>query len=275
VQTLFGGDRYQQAISDLLSRLNAAGLVAVLDLHRSAPGSGASNRQEQMPDRDHSIEFWRQVAGTFGANSMVVFDLFNEPWPLDNRDSPQAWACWRDGGCILDSQNGAGNYAAAGMNELITAVRSTGATNVVVAGGVFYAEVLDHWLDYRPADPLNNLAASFHAYSFNDCSTLSCYDNAPAQVASSVPLVVGEVGPDLAGGMEPTDASCPASAVANTGFATAFFDWADRHGVSYTAWSWNPWGDCWSLVKSAGGIPTTPWGKQVMARLSKNAQSRE
>src|SRR4029450_4471621 len=75
VKEAYGGANYQRAIQDLVTRLHDNGFVVVLDLHRSAPGDGKSTQQEQMPDRDHSVEFWRQVAASYKDDSSVVFDL--------------------------------------------------------------------------------------------------------------------------------------------------------------------------------------------------------
>src|SRR2546425_9545414 len=45
--------------------------------------------QAPMPNRDHSPEFWRQVAAAYKGNTSVIFDLFNEPFP-DNSARPPA-----------------------------------------------------------------------------------------------------------------------------------------------------------------------------------------
>ena len=267
VKPAYGGRRYQQAIRDYVHLLNAAGIVVVLDLHRSAPGKAASLHQEQMPDRDHSLTFWRQVATAYRNNSSVVFDLFNEPWPYADPSSARAWRCWRDGGCRLVSQNGGAPYTAAGMNELIAAIRSTGAHNVLAVGGIHWAEMLDRWLQYRPSDPMHNLVASFHNYSYNRyCKNASCYDTTLAKVAAAVPLYVGEVGPDL------LDTRCTKKSDGHTGFSRRILDWLDRHGSSYTSWTWNRWGDCYSLVSNASGTPTPLWGREIRARLAANAR---
>src|SRR5207247_1916443 len=127
--------------------------------------------------RDHSVTFWRSVAATFRSYPFVVFDLFNEPAPYGEADTTRAWQCWRDGGCTLTAKNGGGSYVAAGMAELVRAVRAAGAPNLLLAGGVYWSEMLSHWLEYRPDDPLHNLAASFHDYSFNTrCADQRCYD---------------------------------------------------------------------------------------------------
>jgi endoglucanase len=267
VKSAYGGASYQKAIRDYVQLLRDHGFVVVLDLHRSAPGQAASNEQEQMPDRDHSLQFWREVAGSYKDDPGVVFDVFNEPWPYNDVSSPRAWQCWRDGGCELTSQNGGQTYIAAGMNELVATIREAGARNVIAVGGIHWAETLDRWLEYRPSDPLQNLVAAFHNYQHNRyCIDETCYDTVLARVAAAVPLYAGELGPDT------VDDDCTAHSVGYTGFSKRILDWLDAHGASYTAWSWNAWRDCYSLVSSYSGSPTPIWGREVRARLARNAQ---
>jgi hypothetical protein len=267
----YGGARYRSAIADYVHRLHAHGFVVVLDLHRSAPADGRSTRQEQMPDRDHSPEFWRQVAAAYKDDESVIFDLYNEPAPFAESDTERAWLCWRDGGCTLTSRNTGQPYTAAGMDELIAAVRSTGARNVLAVGGIRWAEVLDRWLRYRPSDPLDNLIASFHAYAFNSvCADRRCYDDVLGRVAEAVPLFAGEVGPD---GLTAPGKPCPADAEGRSGFSDEVLDWLDRHGAGFTAWTWNAWGDCTSLVADDRGTPTPRWGRQLRDRLAAEPSS--
>jgi hypothetical protein len=267
VKPAYGGAAYRKAVRGYVDRLLKQGFVVVLDLHRTAPAKGVSRKQEQMPDRDHSLTFWRQVAAAYKGDTSVVFDLFNEPWPYAEAGGPRAWKCWRDGGCRLVSQNTGRTYTAAGMNEIVATIRSTGARNILAVGGVHWAEVLDGWLEYQPFDPLHNVIASFHNYSYNRfCKGDACYNTVLAEVAASVPLFAGEVGPDT------VDAKCTEKSVGNTGFAKRVLDWLDSHGASYTPWSWNAWHDCYSLISSYSGTPTAIWGKQVKARLAANQQ---
>jgi endoglucanase len=269
VPAAYGGPAYRRAVVEFVNLLHRNGFVAVLDLHRSAPGDAASLEQEQMPDREHSVTFWREVATAFRSYPSVVFDLFNEPAPYGESDTVRAWQCWRDGGCLLTAKNGGGHYVAAGMAELLHAVRDAGAPNLVLAGGIHWSEMLNRWLEYRPADPLGNLAAAFHDYSFNtDCAGPRCYDGDLARVAAQVPLFVGEIGPELDLGPAAAGTSCPSSAIRDTGFARTIFDWLDAHGASYTAWSWNAWPSCWSLVTDWSGAPTPVWGRLVRQRLA-------
>jgi endoglucanase len=272
VQPQYGGAAYQRAIEDYVAQLNRAGFLAVLDLHRNAPGNAKSLNQEQMPDRDHSIEFWRQVAQRFGRNGSVLFDLFNEPAPYGEADTDRAWACWRDGGCVLKSANSGAPYVAAGMNELISAIRSTGARNVLIAGGIYWAEMLDRWLEFQPSDPMSNLAASFHAYSFNiRCAAIECYQTAVATVSSRVPMLVGEIGPDLKIDYDHAHDHCAPADIGHTGFDETLFDWLDQHQISYTAWTFNKWSSCWALISDWAGTPEPIWGAFLRQRLAGQA----
>jgi len=188
-----------------------------------------------MPNRAHTPEFWRQVATAYKGNDRVIFDLFNEPFPDSNSDTPEAWRCWRDGGSCSGM-----SFQAAGMQELVDAVRGTRRHNVIILGGVQYAAGLSHWLANKPSDPLNNVAASWHIYNFSWCNTAACWDTDAAPVAQQVPLVLGELGQNDRG----------------SGFVTALMDWMDARQGSYLAWVWDVWGSWSDLIASYDGTPT-------------------
>jgi hypothetical protein len=245
VKPELSGASYQRAIADYVGLLTRSGLVVILDLHWSAPGTAVALGQQPMPDREHAPEFWRQVAAAYKTNTAVLFDLFNEPFPDTNADTPEAWRCWREGGTC----RGVG-YQAAGMQELVSAVRSTGATNVILLGGVQYAARLSQWLAHRPTDPLGNVAASWHVYNSSWCNTRSCWDGEAAPVAAQVPLVLGELGEDDRG----------------SGFVDSLMDWMDARQGSYLAWVWDVWGSALDLITSYDGTPT-PYGATFKARF--------
>src|SRR5438309_4937056 len=127
VAPAYSGANYARAISDYVALLNRAGLVVILDLHWSAAGTAIALGQAPMPDRDHTPQLWREVATAYGSNNRVIFDLFNEPLPDNNADTPEAWRCWRDGGTCTGM-----TFQAAGMQELVDTIRSTGATTVIM-----------------------------------------------------------------------------------------------------------------------------------------------
>jgi len=71
-----------------------AGLVVILDLHWSAAGTAiALGQAADAATATIRPEFWRQLATTFKGNDRVMFDLFNEPFPDNNSDTPEAWRC--------------------------------------------------------------------------------------------------------------------------------------------------------------------------------------
>src|SRR2546428_579801 len=157
------------------------------------------------------------------------------------------WRCWRDGGTCTGL-----SYQAAGMQELVNAVRRAGAKNVIMLGGVQYSATLSSWLASRPTDSLNNTAASWHIYNFSWCNTQACWDRDAALVAQRVPLVLGELGQNDRG----------------SAFVTALMDWMDARQGGYLAWSWDVWGDPLDLIASYDGTPTT-YGQTFKARFSR------
>jgi endoglucanase len=266
----YAGAPYRHAIEQYVALLTSHGFAVILDLAGTAPDGEHALNEEEMPDSS-SIAFWRSAAAVFLRNSSVLFDLFNEPWPLRNAGTPAAWACWRDGGCTETSRNGGERYRAVGMQQLVDVVRSTGARNIIIAEGIQYAADVGHWLEYRPRDPAGNLIASVHVYSYNPCSALRCYNGAMRRVAARVPLLIGEFGPDvtISQSVLASDGSCPASDIGSASFDRTLLGWARRNGASWTAWTWNAWeGACWSLIRSFDGTPTSPYGVMIKSALA-------
>ena len=108
-------------------------------------GTGTVKNKTTKPIH-HAPAFWRSVARTFRRDAAVVFDLYNEPHEI-------TWGCWRDG-CTMPA-----GWRAAGMQALVDAVRSTGARQPVIATGIRWGTDLSSWLEYRPDDPTDQLAA--------------------------------------------------------------------------------------------------------------------
>ncbi|WP_152648849.1 cellulase family glycosylhydrolase [Streptacidiphilus anmyonensis] len=247
VNPAYAGANYIAAVKAYVSLLEQNGLNVILDLHwtdgaytgNSSGCSGATAVcQKPMPDAAGAVPFWTSVATTFKGDDAVVFDLFNEPYPDRATGSEtSAWECWLNGGTCP----GIG-YTVAGMQSLDNAVRGTGATNVVMLGGLAYSNDLTQWLAYEPHDPTGNVAASWHSYNFNACSSSSCWNAQIAPVAAKVPLVTGELGEN----------DCA------HGYLDSVLPWLDSIGASYLAWTWNTW-DCASgpaLISSYDGTPT-------------------
>ena len=139
------------------------------------------------------------------------------------------------------------------MQTLVNAVRSTGAGNVIMLGGLTWSNDLTGWLPHQPADPDHNLAASWHSYSFNACSTKSCWTAHIAPVVAKVPVIAGEIGEN----------DC-----ADT-YIDPLTRWLNSKSTSYLAWTWNTDFNCATgpgLITSYTGTPT-PYGAGYEADL--------
>jgi endoglucanase len=251
------GAAYQSAVKTYVSLLNNSGIVAILDLHwtdglytgnSSGCASAQATCQKPMPDAAQSVPFWSSVASTFKGNNSVIFDLFNEPFPSRATGSETTgWQCWLSGGTCA----GIG-YQVAGMQTLVNTIRATGASNVLMLGGIEFSNDLTQWLQFKPTDPDNNLVASWHSYNFNTCSTQACWTSQIAPVAASVPVMAGEIGEnDCAGG-----------------YINSLMSFLDSQGISYLGWTWNAW-DCSqgpSLITDYTGA-ATPFGAAFKAHI--------
>src|SRR5262249_5464473 len=147
----------------------------ILDMQYS--GSGSTTTNAPMANKTYSARMWNSIATVFKNDTKVMFDLVNEPRDI-------SWPCWKDGT----------DCSYMGMQELINSIRSTGAKNVILAGGLSSANDLSGWLANEPKDSTGNLAASWHVYGNKECSTTTCYESEIAPVAAVVPLIAGEIG---------------------------------------------------------------------------------
>ena len=160
IQPKFGGESYRRAIRAWVTRLERQNLYVILDLHWAAPGEEQATGIIPMPDADHATDFWRSVAAAYKDDHAVLFDLYNEPHDV-------SWDCWQHG-CEIDDER-VGSYRAAGMTELLEAVRSTGAMQPVMLGGTEWARDDEGWLAHLPPDPAHAEVASNHTYDFAAC----------------------------------------------------------------------------------------------------------
>ncbi len=188
----YSGQNYINAVKSFVSVLHNAGMYVILDLHWNAVGPGSPQSQQVSADQEYSSAFWtrleglllrsqlirsRSVANTFINDTAIIFDLYNEPHDI-------TWPCWRDG-CTVNGFN------VAGMNALIQAVRNTGSTAPIMAGGLAWANDLSQWLAYKPTDPLNRLIASHHSYNFNACISPSVRAFRHARLQLTCPASAG------------------------------------------------------------------------------------
>ena len=228
VPAQYAGANYMNAITGFVNRLHARGLYAEVSLMWAAPGTQQALDHPKILDQDHSPAAWTAIANAFRDDPNTIFGLQSEP-----HDIP--WACWKNGGSSCSV-----GYTALGMQGALDAIRATGATNVVTASGIDWANNLEQWLTWKPSDPLNQLMAEQHVYGGNTCYTPTCLTQYTRPVADAVPVIFGEYG-------EHYNNSCDST---NT---SAMITWADQNNVNYEAWTWDTWGTCSDLIADFSG----------------------
>jgi hypothetical protein len=250
VNQAFGGTQYQNAVAAYVNLLTSNNIAVIINLHFSAPGVQLAKDQAPMADLDHSPAFWQSVALRFKDNSAVLFEPYNEPHPDGGNNTPDAWRCWRDGGICPGV-----SFVAAGMQELVTAIRGTGATNIIIVTGNKWGSQLDRWLQYRPTDPLNQLAAGWHSYGDGlDCQDEACWNSTLKTVLQQVPIIATEIG----------ELDCGHS------YIDRVMNFLDQNGQSYLAWSWGPF-DCAgdpALLQDWSGTPSQTYGQGFKNHLT-------
>ena len=245
IPATYAGETYRAAIADWVALLRQRGMVVIVALDWSGTGTTDDVARRPMPARATAPAFWTQVATRFAGDRAVLFDVYAAPWPNGNRLDAEAWRCWREGGTC-----GHVDYEAAGMQELVTAIRNAGATNVVLVAGVQYGSNFNEWLANRPFDPRGNLGAAWRIFDNFTCARTTCWDSWAAPVAAAVPLVLTEFG----------DAS------GSTTLPLALVDWTEAHRASWLAAGWRATGAAADLVSDWDGTPTT-YGATLRARL--------
>jgi hypothetical protein len=226
-----GGANYRRAIESYVTLLHQHHLMVILDLHVVSPHGVNAPAVEDMADAKHALAFWKSVASAYKDDHSVLFDAYNEPHNI-------SWPCWLHG-CSTPG------YATAGMQSLVEAIRSAGATQPIMLGGRAYSHDLGRWLANEPKDPDRQLIASVHVYGRLSPCDGSCRATL-ARVAKKVPVVTGELG----------ETDCKQR------YIDDYMRWADAHDVSYLGWTWDA-GKSWSckggptLITDYDGTPTT------------------
>lgn len=244
---------YQGMVNSIVNFCNANNAYVLLDLHWSgtyagtaptdptgcngANGWGTATGQQQMPDAN-AVTFWGSVASTYANNPSVLFDLYNEPFP-------QTWPLWLSGG----STGGTPAWTP-GMQSLLNTVRSAGATNVCVIGGLNWCQIFTGVPSY-PVTGSNFMFAT-HLYGNQVGNTTSGWASRVSPATVFGPIFVGEMAPNT---------SCN---VDDPTYDTNIFSWIGSPSIAGgTAWSMTT-NSCPNLLSSAStSYPTSAWGSAV------------
>ena len=232
------------AVADYLQR---RGKYLVLDLH------------EYRAARPHHAAFWLDAATRYKDHPGVIFGLLNEPHDI-------SWEVWRNGG--LTTAEGTGSAPAEnaeklaaertiGMQGLVDAVRSTGAKNLVSAGGLDWAYTLDGVLNGYALDD-DNLMYESHCYPWK-----KGWKKAFLDAAEKYPVLLGEVGAQD----KPMPWENEKSFVPPEQWVPDMLGLIQERRLNWTAWSFHPkCSPC--LLLNWDYKPTPYWGVPARRALS-------
>lgn len=250
----------QANLKQIVANANAAGLYVILDLHWTAPNAfGCPQGQGAMPDADNTVAFWSSVASSFKDNPAVLFEIFNEPFATNNYsnwvesltastpsgqsgtdldilinggtyDNGYMYQC--NNGCSLtmgqEYTANTGAFHTVGYQQIINAIRATGANNVILMNPLGWAGQIATWLNARPTDPAGQLAVGWH----EDGGSTA---DAQQVLALNLPIVITEA----------------------YSIGDATFNWAIGNGVGFSYWSWVDWGGGGLLSNAKTSTPNS------------------
>ncbi len=263
------GNNYQAAVANMVSQANAAGMYAILDLHWAAPGTTCPMGQAQMADADHSLDFWTQVATAYKNNPAVMFDLFNEPFISHFSGDPWSYIMSGANGSFSgfpaygksgDQQTINTAWNVASYQQMIDAVRATGAANIVLIGSLSYTADLSGWLSHMPRDPQGQIAATWHPYPTYGAAfgtpqyaqpgfAPQVFTEVRNIMAAGIPVLATETG-------DQDTVGTPGAPLVET--ITQF---VDANSIGLLGWTWDVWtGPNDVLIKDVNGTPTDGYG---------------
>jgi hypothetical protein len=252
-----GGASYRKLVDSVVKKISSHNCYVLLDLHWSdADQWGQNIGQHVMPD-DNSLAFWKDMAARYANNPAVFFDLYNEPHDV-------SWDVWQHGGDIDEHNQEASRglhvqYHSPGMQAMLNTVRSTGAKNVVIAGGTDWAYDLSGLLTGHALIDPNGYGVMYatHIYPWK-----KDWDTHVTPAAEHYPVYVGEVG------CNPWRQGDPAYQKVDTAvWAPQVMDYINDHDFNWTAWSFHP-GAAPCLITGWDYQPTSYWGAYVKAALA-------
>ena len=209
-------NQYQTLVKQTVDTLTKLNLNVILNLEWTNAGGQifGGGTQLAMPDSD-SISFWQQVAGIYASFPNVLFEVFNEPHIF-------SWSCWING-CQISGDVGTDHqrytYAGIGMQQLVDTIRSTGAANLILVGGLNWGYDLSQLPTYHLSG--TNIVYDTHPYDYYGKQPIN-WDADFGNVSSLYPLFSAESG----------EYDC------GTSYMSQLINYFDAHDISWVGWAW-------------------------------------
>jgi hypothetical protein len=251
-----GGLAYRQQVDEAVQFSISHGAYVILDLHRF----GAV--------RPEHVEFWHDAAKHYKNHTGVLFDIFNEPHST-------SWEVWRNGGWVGERTTRADEdsflpdhektkakkgFESPGMQKLVDAIRSEGARNVIIAGGLDWAYDLSGIVNgYALTDSSGNgIMYSTHIYNWK-----RDWADKVLRAAENHAIFVGEVGADV---KKMTFIDLKLQEDPYT-WVPDMLGLIQKHRFNWTAWSFHP-RTTPVLISDWNFTPTPFWGAFVKEALA-------
>jgi endoglucanase len=250
---------YAGAVDRVVNSITSRGMVALLTLHNNGRTACDVSEEQRMADAPGSLTFWQQVATRYQSNPLVAFDLYNEPHDV-------SWDQWLNGGTLTDPDGL--TWQATGMRQMFDTVRQTGAQNLIVVSG-------NWWAGSPPSGgyllPGSNVVYAAHAYTCPNSTVAACTTPSPTAVPSSLtawaplaavlPVMLTEFGWPNAGGST---------------YSQNVINWAESQSIGWTAYGWYKGGTYGANTIDFGILAGNPYepvasGMPVLAGLAANS----
>lgn len=171
-------EAYRAVVDEVVKLAAGQGAYLILDLHYYGG------------PKESAVEFWKDAAARYANHPAVLFDLFNEPHGI-------SWDLWQKGGAMEVTDKTTKEVTSVqvvGMQTLVDTVRSTGARNIIVAGGLSHALNLSGILEGHALSDTagNGIMYATHFYNWH-----GNWEKNFLQVAAVHPVLVGEFGADV------------------------------------------------------------------------------
>jgi hypothetical protein len=245
--------QYQSLLKTSIDILTSLHLNVIIDLQWTDAGGQAAGGGAawQMPDND-SVSFWKQVATIYTGYSNVLFELFNEP-------HPGHWSCWAAPCAITNDTSWVSDcvctqtftYQSVGMQALVDAVRSTGAANLVLIGGMNWGYDLSQIATYPITG--TNVVYDTHPYPYTEKQPAN-WDASFGNISNTYAVISAESG----------EYDC------GTSYMSQLLSYFDAHKIGWIGWSWVSAGSICKypqLITDYSGMPSAHLGIFIYQHL--------
>lgn len=219
---------FVSAVENGVLAARSAGLNVIVSVQDESQ-SGETNPTPLLDAATQRV--WQVLAPVFNSDTGILYEMINEPQPLPSLAN---WAAW-----------------ATAMNAVVTTIRNTGSSNVVVADGLDYAQ----YLDGAPAltDPKNEVAYASHPYFFSAAAqTSATWQTKFGNFSATAPVIITEWTTNT---HYYCDSNTPTAVL-------SFLQYLQNNGIGLAAYAYDSPGNpakaiSGSIVQSYSGTPTT------------------